>query len=51
MAGGIFIAVLLFLSPFIVVGTMSGVAALLGWALKSDAEERHKDSELLSTNY
>ena len=51
MAGGIIIAVLLFLMPFIIVATMSAVAAVLGWALKSDAEERHKDSELLSTNY
>lgn len=51
MAGGIIIAVLLLLAPFIIVASMSAVAALLGWALKSDAETRHADSELLETNY
>ncbi len=51
MVGGIIIAVILFLAPFIIVASMSAVAALLGWALKSDAEVRHADSELIETNY
>ena len=51
MVGGIIIAVILLLAPFIIVASMSAVAALLGWALKSDAEARHEGSELLESNY
>lgn len=51
MAGGIIIAVVLFVAPFVIAASMVTVAALLGWALKSDAEARHVGSELVETSY
>lgn len=27
------------------------LSAIIGWALKTNSEESHKDSELLETNY
>ncbi len=51
MAGGIAIAVILLLSPFMITLSLAGVAALLGNSLKDDAESRHEGSSLVETNY
>ncbi|HJM20658.1 MAG TPA: hypothetical protein QF409_01585 [Acidimicrobiales bacterium] len=51
MAGGIIMAVLLLLSPFVITISLAAVAALLGNALKEDAEARHEGSSLVETNY
>lgn len=50
MAGGIVIAVILLLSPFIITISLSAVAAALGTLLKDDAEARHEGSSLIETN-
>jgi hypothetical protein len=50
MVGGIVMAVLLLLSPFIITMSLVAVAALLGNALKEDAETRHEGSSLVETN-
>lgn len=51
MVGGIVMAVLLLLSPFVITISLAAVAALLGNALKGDAEVRHEGSSLVETNY
>ena len=51
MVGGIAIAVILLLSPFMITLSLAGVAALLGNSLKDDAESRHEGSSLVETNY
>ncbi|MEC7828646.1 MAG: hypothetical protein VYB56_01375 [Actinomycetota bacterium] len=51
MAGGIAIAVILLLSPFMITISLAAVAALLGNSLKDDAESRHEGSSLIETNY
>ncbi|MCS5687892.1 MAG: hypothetical protein NZ659_03835 [Acidimicrobiales bacterium] len=51
MAGGIIMAVLLLLSPFVITISLAAVAALLGKALKEEAEARHEGSSLVETNY
>tara|TARA_B100001113_G_scaffold325027_1_gene297009 strand:- start:84 stop:239 length:156 start_codon:yes stop_codon:yes gene_type:complete len=51
MAGGIAIAVILLLSPFMITMSLAAVAALLGNSLKGDAESRHEGSSLIETNY
>ncbi|MDG2114240.1 MAG: hypothetical protein P8N02_16715 [Actinomycetota bacterium] len=50
MAGGIVIAVILLLSPFIITISLIAVAAALGTLLNDDAEVRHEGSSLLETN-
>tara|TARA_B110000116_G_scaffold265926_1_gene275870 strand:+ start:313 stop:552 length:240 start_codon:yes stop_codon:yes gene_type:complete len=50
MVGGIVMAVLLLLSPFIITISLVAIAALLGNALKEDAETRHEGSSLVETN-
>jgi hypothetical protein len=47
------IAIILALLVFPVIAIMGSVtiAALLGWALHSDAESRHEGSELIDVNY
>ena len=51
MLGGIIIAVVLVVAiPVAVMMSGSVVAALLGWALKDDAEERNEGSELIALN-
>lgn len=51
MVAGIVMAVLLLLSPFMITISLAAVAALLGNALKGDAEVRHEGSSLVETNY
>jgi len=51
MVGGIAIAVILLLSPFLITLSLAAVAALLGNSLKDDAESRHEGSSLIETNY
>lgn len=47
------IAIILALLVFPVIAIMGSVtiAALLGWSLNADAEDRHEGSELLDVNY
>lgn len=47
------IVIILALLAFPVIAIMGSVtiAALLGWALNRDAEERHEGSELIDVNY
>ena len=51
MVGGIAIAVILLLSPFLISMSLVAVAALLGNSLKDAAESRHEGSSLIETNY
>ncbi len=51
MAGGIVMAALLLLRPFIIPMSLAALAALMGGMLKRDAEERHEGSSLVETNY
>ena len=51
MVGGIVMAGVLLLSPFMITISLAAVAALLGNALKGDAEARHEGSSLVETNY
>ena len=51
MVGGIAIAVILLLSPFLITLSLGAIAALLGNSLKDDAESRHEGSSLIETNY
>jgi membrane glycosyltransferase len=46
----VIVLVLLLLMPFLLFMTGAVVAAILGWALKSDAEQRHEGSELVDLN-
>jgi len=50
MVGGIVMAVLFLLSPVIITISLVAIAALLGNALKEDAETRHEGSSLVETN-
>ena len=50
MIGAILVIVgLLLFVPILLVSGMVG-SAILGWALKSDAEDRHAGSELIDLN-
>lgn len=51
MAGGIILAIVLLLFPFVV--TISGIfiAMVLGETLRRNAEATHEGSEYLETNY
>lgn len=52
MLGAIIIAVVIvILIPVGFLMSLSGVAAVLGQLLTSDAEKSHEGSELLETNY
>ena len=51
MVGGIVMAVLLLLSPFIITISLAAIAALLGNSLKQDADARHEGSSLIEPNY
>jgi hypothetical protein len=44
-------AALLLLSPLIIPMSLAALAALMGGMLNRDAEERHKGSSLVETNY
>jgi hypothetical protein len=50
MAGAVAIVVVLLLIPVGFLMTMTGVAGVLGWLLKNDADARHEGSELLESN-
>jgi hypothetical protein len=47
MAGAIAIVVVLLAIPVLVIVSGAIAAAVLGWLLKADAEERYEGSELL----
>ena len=52
MGGAIILVVLLVIvMPVGILMSLAPVAAILGWALKDDAEARHEGSELVETNY
>lgn len=51
MPGAIAIIVALLAFPVIAIMGSVTIAALLGWALNRDAEERHEGSELIDVNY
>lgn len=51
MPGAIAIVVALLIFPVIAIMGSVTVAALLGWALNRDAEERFEGSELVDVNY
>ncbi|HZQ86834.1 MAG TPA: hypothetical protein VFA83_18455 [Acidimicrobiales bacterium] len=51
MVGAVIIVVVLVLVlPFLLFASGAAVAAGLGWALKSDAEQRYEGSELIDLN-
>lgn len=51
MPGAIAIIIALLVFPVIAIMGSVTIAALLGWALHSDAEQRHEGSELIDVNY
>lgn len=51
MPGAIAIVIALLVFPVIAIMGSVTIAALLGWALHRDAEERHEGSELIDVNY
>lgn len=51
MPGAIAIVIALLLFPVIAIMGSVSIAALLGWALNKDAEDRHEGSELIDVNY
>ncbi len=51
MPGAIAIIVALLVFPVIAIMGSATIAALLGWALHRDAEERYAGSELIDVNY
>ncbi|MFM2182557.1 MAG: hypothetical protein ACO3S5_00640 [Ilumatobacteraceae bacterium] len=51
MPGAIAIVVALLLFPAVALMGTTVIAALLGWALHRDAEDRHAGSELVDVNY
>ena len=50
MLGAIVLVVALLLIPVMVLMSGGIASAILGWALKSDAEARHEGSELVELN-
>lgn len=46
----IIIVVLVLVLPFMLFASGAAVAAALGWALKSDADQRYEGSELIELN-
>ncbi|NNE97104.1 MAG: hypothetical protein HKN24_13850 [Acidimicrobiales bacterium] len=51
MIGTFIIIVVLLLFPIGFLMSTTVAAGVIGWALKSNAEAEHADSELLDTNY
>ena len=51
MPGAIAIIIALLIFPVIAIMGSVTIAALLGWALNRDAQERHEGSELIDVNY
>jgi hypothetical protein len=49
--GAIAIIIVLLVFPVIAIMGSVTIAALLGWSLNADAEDRHEGSELLDVNY
>jgi hypothetical protein len=50
MLGAIILAVVILLIPVAVIMSGAAAAALIGWALKSDADGRFEGSELIDLN-
>lgn len=50
MLGAVLIVVVLLLIPVAVIMSGAAGAAILGWALKSDADARYEGSELIELN-
>ncbi|OWY60538.1 hypothetical protein B7486_68630 [cyanobacterium TDX16] len=50
VAGAVAIVVVLLLIPVAVVMSGAVLAAILGWSLKTDAEDRNEGSELIELN-
>lgn len=50
MAGAVVIVAVLLLIPVGVILSGAVLAAILGWSLKDDAEERNEGSELIELN-
>ena len=46
----IIVVVLVFALPFMLFASGAAVAAILGWSLKADAEQRYEGSELIELN-
>ncbi len=51
MPGAVIMVIVLLVFPVIAIMGSVTIAALLGWALNRDAEERHEGSELIDVNY
>jgi hypothetical protein len=49
--GAVVIIIALLLFPVIAIMGSATIAALLGWALHRDAEDRNEGSELIDVNY
>jgi hypothetical protein len=50
MLGAIIIVVVLLLIPVALAMSGAAVAAVIGWALKTDADARYEGSELIALN-
>ena len=51
MAGALVVAfIIIVVLPVTLMALGAGVAGILGWALKDDAEDRHEGSELIELN-
>ncbi len=51
MPGAVAIIIALLVFPVIAIMGSVTIAALLGWALNRDAEERYEGSELIDVNF
>ena len=49
--GAVAIIIALLVFPVIAIMGSVTIAAMLGWALHRDAEDRHEGSELIDVNY
>jgi flagellar basal body-associated protein FliL len=49
--GAIAIVIVLLIFPVIAIAGSVAMAALLGWSLNRDAEDRNQGSELVDVNY
>jgi hypothetical protein len=50
MLGAIIVAIVILLIPVAVIMSGAAAAALIGWALKTDADARYEGSELVELN-
>jgi hypothetical protein len=50
MLGAVIIVIVLLVLPVIIIMSLTIVAGVLGWSLRSDAEARHEGSELIALN-